>query len=87
MAGAVDYGFETIDEREVELGVEDPFAVEQGPRQELAARRHDARVAAAELELAQVRATLFLQELRLAALAGQLDEGFFQQASARLAQR
>src|SRR5690606_34736439 len=43
--------------------------------------------AAAELELAQVRATLFLQELRLAALAGQLDEGFFQQASARLAQR
>ena len=43
--------------------------------------------AAAELELAQVRATLFLQELRLAALAGLLDEGFFQQASARLAQR
>ncbi|HTO18627.1 MAG TPA: TolC family outer membrane protein [Pseudomonas sp.] len=43
--------------------------------------------ATAELELAQVRATLFLQELRLAALAGQLDEGFFQQASARLAQR
>lgn len=40
--------------------------------------------AAAELELAEARATLFMQELRLAALTGQLDESYFQQASARL---
>lgn len=40
--------------------------------------------AAAELELAEARVTLFLQQLRLAALAGQLDEDYFQRASARL---
>src|SRR5690606_23585728 len=40
--------------------------------------------AAAELELAEARVTLFLQQLRLAALAGQLDADYFQRASARL---
>ena len=43
--------------------------------------------AAAELALARMRAELFIQHLRLAALAGQLDEARFQQAAATLARR